>query len=118
MQIISSPKTLNAILESGFVQNLLFQGAPYSTEFDPKKSTGNVVVYLELYEINLDLINKIKATGKKVILYHMGDELANKDISAYTACDLIIRNYFFEKINSNTQIIKISLAHVFKICAF
>lgn len=98
MQIISSPKTLNAILESGFVQNILFQGAPYSTEFDPKKSIGNAVVYLELYEINLELINKIKAAGKKVILYHMGDELADKDITAYAACDLIIRNYFFHNI--------------------
>ena len=103
MQIISTPKTLNVILESGFIQNTLFQGASYSTEFDSKKSTGKAVVYVELYEINLDLINKIKATGKKVILYHMGDELADKDIAAYTICDLIIRNYFFYKIINHRE---------------
>jgi len=77
MQIISSPKTLNAILESGFIQNTLFGGAPYSTQFDPNKSTGQVVVYLELYEIDLERIKQIKASGKKVVLYHMGDELAD-----------------------------------------
>ena len=100
MQIISSPKTLNAILESGFIQNILFQGASYSTQFDPNKSLDTVVVYLELYRINLELIKEMKAAGKKVVLYHMGDELANKNISAYTACDLIIRNYFFPEIHN------------------
>jgi hypothetical protein len=103
MQIISSSKTLNAILESGFIQNTLFQGAPYSTEFDPGKSIGQVVVYLELYEIDLKLISKIKASGKKVVLYHMGDELADKNISAYQACDLIIRNYFFPEILNHSE---------------
>ena len=95
MQIISSPKTLNAILEAGFVQNVFLQGAPYSTEFDPQKSTDKAVVYLELFEIDLELIIEIKVAGKKVILYHMGDEFAVKDLAAYTACDLIIRNYFW-----------------------
>ena len=100
MQIISSPKTLNAILESGFIQNILFQGASYSTQFDPNKSLDTVVVYLELFRINLELIREMKAAGKKVVLYHMGDELANKNISAYTACDLIIRNYYFPDIHN------------------
>ena len=98
MQIISSSKTLNAILESGFIQNTLFQGAPYSTQFNSEKSVGQVVVYLELYEIDAKLIDKIKASGKKVVLYHMGDELADKNIAAYKACDLIIRNYHFPEI--------------------
>jgi hypothetical protein len=103
MQIISSPKTLNAILESGFVQNVLFQGAPYSTEFDPKKSTGSTIIYLELYEINLELIKAIKAAGKNLVLYHMGDELGDKNIAAYANCDLIIRNYFFPEILNRSE---------------
>jgi len=105
MQIISSSKTLNAILESGFIQNILFQGAPYSTQFDPEKSAGVVVVYLELYEIDLRLISKIKSSGKKVVLYHMGDELADKNISAYQNCDLIIRNYFFPEILNHPEFV-------------
>lgn len=104
MQIISSPQTLNAILEAGFIQNILFQGAAYSTQFDPKKSFGNVVVYLELYLIDAELIRKMKAAGKKVVLYHMGDELANKNISAYDDCDLIIRNYYFPEIINHPQL--------------
>ena len=98
MQIISSPKTLNVILESGFIQNVLFKSATYSTKFDPKRNFDSVVIYVELYELSLELINQMKSSGKKIVLYHMGDELADKDISAYTSCDLIIRNYFFPEI--------------------
>jgi len=104
MQIISSPKTLDAILESGFIQNTLFGGAPYSTQFDPQKCIGHIVVYVELYEIDLELIHKIKAAGNKVVLYHMGDELADKNTGAYIACDLIIRNYFFSEILSRPEL--------------
>ncbi|MEN9862335.1 MAG: hypothetical protein RLZZ601_99 [Pseudomonadota bacterium] len=104
MQIISSLKSLDGAQESWFIQNVLFQGAPYSTEFDPSKSTSSTVVYLELYEINLDLINSMKAAGKKVVLYHMGDELADKNIAAYTGCDLVIRNYFFPEILNRTDL--------------
>ena len=104
MQIISSSKTLNAILESGFIQNTLFQGAPYSTQFNSERSVGQVVVYLELYEIDIKLINKIKAAGKKVVLFHMGDERADKNIAAYKACDLIIRNYFFPEILNQSEL--------------
>ena len=104
MQIISSLKSLDGAQESWFIQNILFQGAPYSTEFDPTKSTGKTVIYLELYEINVDLINKINAAGKKVVLYHMGDELADKNIAAYANCDLIIRNYFFPEILNRPEL--------------
>lgn len=104
MQIVSSLKSLDGAQESWFIQNILFQGAPYNTEFDPKKSESPVVIYLELYEINLELISKIKSSGKKVVLYHMGDELADKDISAYEACDLIIRNYFFPEILNHPEL--------------
>jgi hypothetical protein len=105
MHIISSPKTLNAILESGFIQNILFNGAPYSTEFDPSRMNGELVVYLELYEIDTQLIERIKASGKKVVLYHMGDELADKNISSYNTCDLIIRNYFFPDILQQSDLV-------------
>jgi Exostosin family len=104
MQIISSPKTLNAILESGFIQNVLFRGTPFSTTFDPQRASGEIVIYLELYEINLELIKKIKNAGKKIVLYHMGDELGDKNISAYALCDLIIRNYFFSQILNEPKI--------------
>ncbi|QWC95510.1 exostosin family protein [Polynucleobacter paneuropaeus] len=46
----------------------------------------------------------MKAAGKKVVLYHMGDELADKNIAAYNACDLIIRNYFFPEILNRPEV--------------
>lgn len=104
MQIISSLKSLDGAQESWFIQNILFQGTPYSTEFDPIKSASNTVVYLELFEIDLGLINNMKAAGKKVVLYHMGDERADKNIAAYDNCDLIIRNYFFPEILNKSKL--------------
>ena len=103
MEIISSPMTLHGILEAGFVQNVFLQGAPYSTAFDPQKSTDKAVVYLELFEIDLELIIEIKAAEKNVILFHMGDEFADKDLAAYSACDLIIQNYFFHEIINHSD---------------
>lgn len=104
MKIICSSKTLNAILESSFIQNILFEGAPYSTNYHSIISSNNVIIYLELYDINLELIKNIKRAGKKMVLYHMGDELANKNIAAYADCDLIIRNYFFFDIFTNPDL--------------
>ncbi len=98
MPIISTPQTLNAIQESGFIQNILFNGAPYSTELNPAKFSDSILIYLELFEINLDFITDTKTSGKKIVLYHMGDELGDKDIRAYSECDLIIRNYFIPRI--------------------
>ena len=46
----------------------------------------------------------MKASGKRVVLYHMGDELADKNINAYKFCDLIIRNYFFPEILNQPEL--------------
>lgn len=53
------------------------------------------LIYLELFKLNLDLIKYAQYNGKRVVLIHMGDEFAKKDISAYSECDLILRNYYF-----------------------
>ena len=97
IQIISTPKTLNAILESWFIQNILLGGYPWTTKLDGDYQ-ANIVIYVELYEIDAKLIQNLKAMGKKVVLMHMGDERADKDIYSYPLCDLIIRNYYFSEI--------------------
>lgn len=106
LQIISTPDSLNGALETWFIQNDLFGGAPYALGFDLNKIKATTVVYLELGQINLDLIRHLKSLGKKVALYHMGDERADKDIAAYAECDLVIRNYFFGHILSNSSLAK------------
>jgi hypothetical protein len=98
LQIISSPDSLNAALETWFVQNNLFEGAPYSFGINPTLVGDSPIVYLELNLINRDLIRQIKSLGNKVILYHMGGEKLDKDISTYPECDLVIRNYYFSSI--------------------
>ncbi|MBU3576749.1 glycosyltransferase family 47 protein [Polynucleobacter sp. UK-Kesae-W10] len=101
-QIISTPDSLNGALETWFIQNDLFAGVPYALGFDPSKVEASTVIYLELIQINLDLIRHLKSLEKKVVLYHMGDERADKEISAYSECDLVIRNYFFDHILAKT----------------
>ena len=98
LNIISTPDSLNGALETWFIQNNLFGGVPYSLVINPEIIQNLPVIYLELYQINLDLISHIKSLGNKVILYHMGGERLDKDISAYTECDLVIRNYYFPSI--------------------
>jgi hypothetical protein len=104
LQIISTPDSLNAALETWFIQNELFGGAPYSLGVDPEKLKDSAVVYLELNQINLDLIHHLKSLGNKVILYHMGGERLDKDISAYSECNLVIRNYYFSSIIGDVEL--------------
>jgi hypothetical protein len=103
LQIVTTPDTLNSALETWFIQNNLLGGIPYSQGFDPKKIHNSVVVYLELGEINVELIQTLKSAENKVALFHMGDELANKNIAPYALCDLVIRNYYFPHIISNVS---------------
>jgi hypothetical protein len=98
LQIVSTPDSLNGGLETWFVQNNLFQGAPFSFGVLPQQGLGDLIIYLELNQINLDLIRHVKSLGKKIVLYHMGGEKLNKDISAYSECDLVVRNYYFKEI--------------------
>lgn len=97
-QIIASPDSLNGALETWFIQNVIFPGLPYDVIFNEVHLQSDVIIYLELNEINKNLIHQIKSSGKKVVLYHMGDELFKRDISSYGACDLVIRNYYSSKI--------------------
>ena len=103
LQIISTPDSLNAALETWFVQNELFGGAPYNLGINPEQLVGSAIVYLELSQINVDLIRRIKSLSNKVILYHMGGERLDKDISAYAECDLVIRNYYFPSIINDLE---------------
>lgn len=103
LQIISTPDSLNAALETWFVQNNLFSGAPYSLGVNPTQLGNSAIIYLELNQINIDLIRSIKSLGNKVVLYHMGAERLDKDISAYVECDLVIRNYYFPSIINDSE---------------
>ena len=103
LQIISTPDSLNIALETWFIQNDLFGGAPFNFGVNPDQLGDSVIVYLELHQINVELIRHVKSLGNKVVLYHMGGERSDKDISAYAECDLVIRNYYFSSIINDAE---------------
>lgn len=101
--LVSSPATLNAALETWFIQNVLLMGLPYTLDSQADEIRNSTVIYLELSDISQSLIAALRSRGNKVILFHMGDELANKDISLYKECDMVIRNYYFQHIFEDLQ---------------
>jgi hypothetical protein len=103
LQILSKPAHLNGALEIWFIQNNLFNGIPYAIDIDLAKTKDTLVIYLELDEVKIDFIRAIKSSGNSVILYHMGDEHADKYIDAYLECDFIIRNYYFSHIQNDPR---------------
>lgn len=105
---LGSSKTLNGALETWFVQNELLNGLPISIYDKESVDSNNIessnVIYLELFQIDSALVKRMHDAGKKVVLIHMGDEFAKKDISAYAQCDLILRNYYFPKIFTRSDL--------------
>jgi hypothetical protein len=103
-QYISSAKTLNGALETWFIQNNLLGGLAPSFKESTLEPLNNNIVYLELFDFDTQFIEKLRKLGKKIILIHMGDELAKKDITAYLSADLVLRNYYFPDIFSRPDI--------------
>lgn len=103
--VIGSQPTIGSILEGWFHQNILLQGYSFNLEWDYATISNKVVIYLELFEINLHLINDLKSRNNKIVLFHFGDEIASKfDEKVYEHFDLILRNYYFEHIFSNPNL--------------
>jgi len=98
MQFFSSSQSLNGALETWFMQNIVLGGAPVSLKDRPNPFAEDAIAYLELFEIDKAFITHVHNANKKMVLLHMGDELGNKDVSAYPACDLILRNYYFPEL--------------------
>jgi len=109
LQIISTPQSLNGPLETWFIQNILFSGAPYALGFDSMKISSEVVVYLECGSIDYEVLKQIRMAGKRIILYQMGDELGQADLSRYREFDFVIRNYYrsdvFENVAFDNKVI-------------
>lgn len=96
--IYASADSLNGALETSFIRDVLFQGVPYCVGLNYIDPNSSYVIYLELFQICDDFISKAQRAGKKVILYHMGDELGDKNKDLYEKCNLVIRNYYFENL--------------------
>jgi len=97
--ILTSPQVLQVCLELQFIFEDMLPGVPVTTRADDVlKYRG--VVYLE-YDFNLELAKQLKGAGKRLVLYHLGDETGIKDLSAYSVADAIFRNYYNKKTFQN-----------------
>lgn len=108
MILKGSQNSFNGILESWFLQHQLL-GSPAISVLEHElncETDQNIknIIYLELFEIKHQLIDRSRKFGKKVVLVHMGDEFGKKDTSEYFNCDLILRNYYFPDLFLNPSI--------------
>lgn len=97
--IFSTQRTIGMIIENWFVQNILLPSKSICLDWDLENLKDRVVVYVEVEEIDLKIIDKLKENNNKVVLFQMGDETAKKfNRDAYDKVDFIIRNYYFSEI--------------------
>lgn len=94
--IFTTHKVLHACLELEFLFNDVFVGIRVSTDLNEAISARSIV-YLE-YDYDTNIAKAIKSAGKRLILMHLGDETAIKDLSTYEIADVIFRNYFHQTI--------------------
>lgn len=94
-QLIGDDQTLNHAHEVRFIQDVLLGGCAYQLKSHEPQLFKKTVVYLELFNPDYQWVQTLRAQGKKIVLIHMGDEFAKKDVSAYSECDLVMRSYFF-----------------------
>ena len=60
ISIFSTQRTISAMLENWFVQNVVLPERPVSLEWEIDNLRHQVVIYVEIEEINFDLIEKLK----------------------------------------------------------
>ena len=97
--LIGSPNTYHAALETWFYQNEILGGIPFTLDMEADKIVDAVVIYVELSStIDIEFIRRLRRNRNKVVYLDMGDEMGEKDVSAYGECDLVLRNYLHLKI--------------------
>ena len=81
------------------MQNVILPPQSVCLEWDLDKLWDGVVVYHQLGQPDLTIIETLKKQRNRVALLHMGDEYGEhaRD-EAYQAADLILRNYYFREI--------------------
>ncbi|NDD13734.1 MAG: hypothetical protein EB072_14075 [Betaproteobacteria bacterium] len=97
--IFTSPNVLQSCLELDFLFHEIFTDIKVTLDVHEALS-ARCVVYLE-YDFNLALVQSIKSEQKRLVLMHLGDETAIKDLTAYNLADVVLRNYYHEHIFRN-----------------
>jgi hypothetical protein len=99
ISILSNQFTIGAIVEGWFMQNIVLPPQSIYLEWDLDKLWDGVVIYHQLGQPDLQLIQALKNQRNKIVLLHMGDEYGeHRCTEAYETVDLILRNYYFREI--------------------
>ena len=99
--IYTTHRVLQSHLELDFIFNDVLPFYPYTVDLNEALS-ARCIVYLE-HDLDVELARTLKSLSKKLVLMHLGDETAVKDLSAYEYADVIFRNYFHQHIFTNPQ---------------
>ncbi len=94
--IYTTPKVLQACLELEFILTSLIPGVKVTTDLNEALS-ALTFVYIE-YDLDSTLSHAVKNSGKRLIIFHLGDETCAKDLTAYVYADHIFRNYYHKNI--------------------
>ena len=99
--IFTTPKVLQNCLELEFLFNDLFIGIRMSCDLTEAIS-ARTIIYLE-YDFDNSIAQTIKSSGIRLILMHLGDETAIKDLHTYLSADTILRNYYHQAIFEDSR---------------
>ncbi len=99
--LLTTPRILHTHLELDFLLNEVFHGIKVTLDHGDAL-TAEHVVYLE-YDLDVNLIQHLKNMGKHIVILHLGDERATKDLDGYNYADTILRNYYFDHILSDER---------------
>ena len=97
LYLYTTPKTLSVCLELDFILLEMLPEARIVIDLNDLPSEVADVFYLE-YDFDISAAEAIVRQGHQLFLYHLGDEKANKDLSAYRLAKHVFRNYFHQSI--------------------
>jgi hypothetical protein len=100
VKIFTSHRVLQACLELDFLFECVFPGMTCVTRLSDCED-ASCVVYLE-YDLDLEICRQL-SQDKNLIIYHLGDETAIKDLSGYDFAKAIFRNYFHHAVFSDSK---------------
>jgi hypothetical protein len=83
-------------MELDFIFREIFPGCLFTIDIHEAIS-ARCIVYME-HDVDVNIAKYIIANGKKLVIYHLGDERGDKTTDAYQFAQAILRNYYHKQI--------------------
>jgi len=94
--LFTSARVLQSHLELDYIFREILPGIQLTLDIAEAISASSVI-YME-HDLDESIARYIVAQGKDLILFHLGDELGEKQRSAYQHARAVLRNYFHQHI--------------------